>query len=155
MHRARKLIGQRRIDHAVTLKPRFAGEGRLDHRDAEMALSGSGRRMMAGVTVRIVHHLDLRRSERAVQLFPDRLLDTHQNLHPSSLRAFLCRLDQLHRQAWGCGTNFRGNLLKPSHRSVQGDDPHHRIEIGQGWPAIRHVEMGPHGTIAIIGCPRR
>jgi hypothetical protein len=65
MHAAGKLLGQRRIDHAVTLKPRFSGKGRRNYRDAEMALSGSGRRMMAGVTVRVVHHLDFRRSESA------------------------------------------------------------------------------------------
>jgi hypothetical protein len=66
---------------------------------------------MAGVVVRIVHHLDLRWSEGATQLFPDRLFDTHANLILSSFIAGRRLIDQPHRQARGCGMNIRGDLL--------------------------------------------
>ena len=66
---------------------------------------------MAAVTVRIVHHLDLCRSEGATQLFPDRLFDTHRNPILPSFIAGRRLIDHAHRQARGRGTNVRGDLL--------------------------------------------
>ena len=78
---AGELLGQHLIDHAVTLHARLAGEAGRHHFDGEMALAGSGRAGMAGMTMRVVDDFERLRRESLAQLLSD--------LHPQ--RASLCR----------------------------------------------------------------
>ena len=148
MHAAGKLLGQRRIDHAVTLKPRFAGKGRRDHRDAEMALSGSGARSdgRRDGENRSPPRSPPERKRHAT--FSDRLLRHPSEPDPFVIHCCSAPDRSAAPSSRGGGMNVRGDLLKPRHRSVQGNDPHHRIEVGQGRPSIRHVKMGPRGKLA-------